>query len=280
MVVAVIMALLVFTDASAINYRSIVSVEEQKVEVPVGNAPRLPYQLWVTYADGKGEYRQVRWMNSSEATEQAEANPAINPVGTIYKVRGFIIGDNTTPNGYPVWAEVKVVEGGYKVPSNVPVAETLPLDAVSIDGENRLTWNRDLDIDQLISLPVKQQLYNYRDTYGLSTEGYPEADGWDSPTTKLKGHGSGHYMSAMAFAFASCQDAVKKEILRNNIRTMVDELRRCQELTFVWNEQLGRFWEARDFAPEEELKEKEKIIENRKTSTAIRGSARDTATAI
>ena len=255
MVVAVIMALLVFTDASAINYRSIVSVEEQKVEVPVGNAPRLPYQLWVTYADGKGEYRQVRWMNSSEATEQAEVNPAINPVGTIYKVRGFIIGDNTTPNGYPVWAEVKVVEGGYKVPSNVPVAETLPLDAVSIDGENRLTWNRDLDIDQLISLPVKQQLYNYRDTYGLSTEGYPEADGWDSPTTKLKGHGSGHYMSAMAFAFASCQDAVKKEILRNNIRTMVDELRRCQELTFVWNEQLGRFWEARDFAPEEELKE-------------------------
>ncbi|MBR4899240.1 MAG: glycoside hydrolase family 127 protein [Prevotella sp.] len=255
MVVAVIMALLVHANASAINYRSIVNVEEQKVEVPVGNAPRLPYQLWVTYADGKGEYRQVRWMNSSEATEQAEANPAINPVGTVYKVRGFIIGDNTTPNGYPVWAEVKVIEGGYMIPSNVPVAETLPLDAVSIDGENRLTWNRDLDIDQLISLPVKQQLYNYRDTYGLSTEGYPESDGWDSPTTKLKGHGSGHYMSALAFAFASCQDAAKKEILRNNIITMVDELRRCQELTFVWNEQLGRYWEARDFAPEEELKE-------------------------
>jgi DUF1680 family protein len=219
----------------------------------VGNAPRLPYQVWVKYADGKGEYRQVRWLNASNATEMAEANPAINPVGTEYKVRGFIIGDNTTTNGYPVTAQVKVVEGAYPVPSNTPVAETLPLDQVSIDGDNRLSWNRDLDIDQLISFPVRQQLYNYRDTYGLSTEGYPEADGWDSPTTKLKGHGSGHYMSAMAFAFASCQDPAKKAILRQNITTMVNELRQCQERTFVWNKELGRYWEARDFAPEAEL---------------------------
>jgi DUF1680 family protein len=219
----------------------------------VGNAPRLPYQVWVKYADGKGEYRQVRWLNASNATEMAEANPAINPVGTEYKVRGFIIGDNTTTNGYPVTAQVKVVEGAYPVPSNTPVAETLPLDQVSIDGDNRLSWNRDLDIDQLISFPVRQQLYNYRDTYGLSTEGYPEADGWDSPTTKLKGHGSGHYMSAMAFAFASCQDPAKKAILRQNITTMVNELRQCQERTFVWNKDLGRYWEARDFAPEAEL---------------------------
>ena len=237
------------------SFRSIKSVETVSVEVPVGNAPRLPYQLWVNYSDGKGEYRQVKWFNASEATEAAEANPSINPVGNIYKVRGVILGDNSTPNGYPVSAEVKVTDGAYAIPSNIPVAETLPLDQVSVDGNNRLTWNRNLDIDQLISLPVKQQLYNYRDTYGLSTDGYPEADGWDSPTTKLKGHGSGHYMSAMAFAFASCQDQAKKDILRKNIIEMVNGLRECQERTFVWNKELGRYWEARDFAPEEELKQ-------------------------
>ena len=231
----------------------IVNTEPVCIETPVGHAPRLPYHLWVTDANGHSEYRQVKWMNTSEATEQAEANPNINPVGTIYKVRGFILGDNTTPNGYPVSAEVRVMEVTEEE-RIVPVAKPLPLDAVSIDGENRLTQNRDLDIDQLISLPVKQQLYNYRDTYGLSTEGYPESDGWDSPTTKLKGHGSGHYMSALAFAFASCQDKTKKDILRRNIIEMVDGLRECQERTFVWNEQLGRYWEARDFAPEEELK--------------------------
>ena len=226
---------LMVSTATAKDIRSIKSVETVSVEVPVGNAPRLPYRLWVKYSDGKGEYRQVKWLNSSEATEKAEANPEINPIGTIYKVRGMILGDNSTPNGYPVSAEVKVVDGTYAVPSNIPVAETLPLDQVSIDGDNRLTWNRNLDIDQLLSLPVKQQLYNYRDTYGLPTEGYPESDGWDSPTTKLKGHGSGHYMSAMAFAYASCQDPAKKAILKRNITEMVNGLRECQERTFVWN---------------------------------------------
>ena len=266
-VMAGLVSVLFLTGASAADRRDVVNVEKVNVEVAVGNAPRLPYQLWVTYGDGSGEYRQVKWLNASEATERAEANPTINPVGTEYKVRGFIIGDNSTPNGYPVSAAVKVVDNyelritNYELSSSArnsefsPVAEPLPLDKVSIDGENRLTHNRDLDISQLISLPVKQQLYNYRDTYGLPTDGYPESDGWDSPTTKLKGHGSGHYMSAMAFAFACCQDKEKKDMLRGNITEMVNELRACQEKTFVWNEQLGRYWEARDFAPEEELRE-------------------------
>ena len=237
------------------GYRTITTIEPVSVLVPVGCAPRLPYQLWVKYNDGHAEYRQVKWQNSSLVREQAEADASINPVGTEYKVKGYVIGDNTTPNGYPVTAQVKVVSEAWKVPQSKPVAETLPLDKVTIDGDNRLTWNRDLDIDHLLSLDVKQQLYNYRDTYGQSTDGYPVADGWDSPTTKLKGHGSGHYMSAMAMAFASCQDAAKKARLKQNIKTMVDELRRCQELTFVWNEQLGRYWEARDFAPEAELRQ-------------------------
>ena len=240
---------------AANDYRSIRKVEPVSVEVPVGNVPRLPYQLWVDYSDGGGEYRQVKWLNSSQATEAAEANPDLTPAGTTYKVRGMILGDNSTSNGYPVSAEVKVTDGKYAVPSHIPVAEPLPLNQVSIDGDNRLTWNRDLDIDQLISLPVKQQLYNYRDTYGLSTEGYPEADGWDSPTTKLKGPGSGHYMSAMAFAFASCQDKARKAVIKSRIIEMVNGLRECQERTFVWDKELGRYWEARDFAPEEELKQ-------------------------
>ena len=236
-------------------YRSISEVEPVNVEVPVGHAPRLPYRLWVKYDNGQGEFRQVRWQNASTVAEQTEADAAVNPVGTSYTVKGYVLGDNTTNNGYPVVANVKVVAQAWEVPAYTPVAQTLPLDKVVLEGDNRLTWNRDLDIDQLISLDVRQQIYNYRDTYGLSTEGYPEADGWDSPTTKLKGHGSGHYMSAMAMAFASCQDASKKDVLRRNIMLMVNELRACQERTFVYDEKLGRYWEARDFAPESELRE-------------------------
>ena len=241
--------------AQAQEYKSIQAVEAVEVQCPAGTAPRLPYQLWVTYADGTAEYRQVRWSNAAPATEQAEADATQNPVGSSYVVRGYITGDNTTTQGFPVMAQVKVVAGSYATPSAKPVAEPLPLNKVHINGENRLTQNRDLDIDQLLSLDVRQQLYNYRDTYGLPTDGYPEADGWDSPTTKLKGHGSGHYMSALAMAYASCTDAAKKERLKENIRTMVNELRACQERTFVYDKALGRYWEARDFAPEAELKE-------------------------
>ncbi len=235
------------------EFRTIVKVEAIEVNSPVGTVPRLPYSVWVTYSDGQSEYRQTRWTNAALATEEAQADSSVYKAGSEYTINGYIIGDDTTVNGYPIVAQIKVVDGMYKTPTAIPAAEPIPLNQVTITGDNRLTSNRDLAIQEIISWDVSQQLYNYRDTYGLSTEGYVKADGWDSPTTKLKGHGSGHYMSALAFAFASATKAEQKEILRNNIKRMVDELRECQERTFVWNDKLGRYWEARDFAPETEL---------------------------
>ena len=235
--------------------KSIKSVEKVSVEAPVGTVPRLPYQLWVTYNDGTGSYRQVRWSNAALAVEKEQSDPALYPVGKKYTIEGHITGDNTTPKGYPVTAKVRVVADQYEVPGNVFKAQPLPLDKVVINGDNRLTSNRDMLIEQVLSWDITQQLYNYRDTYGLSTKGYTVSDGWDSPTTKLKGHGSGHYMSALAFAFASAVKPEHKDALRARMKRMTDELRACQEMTFVWNEELGRWWEARDFAPEAELRE-------------------------
>lgn len=235
--------------------RTITKVEPVSVSCPVGTAPRLPYQLLVTYSDGTQAYRQVRWSNAALATEQEQADAARYPAGKSYTVEGYVTGDNTTPNGYPITAKVRVSPEAYKVPSNVPVAEPIPLDKVRLTGDNRLTSNRDLAIREILSWDVTQQLYNYRDTYGLPTEGYTVSDGWDSPTTKLKGHGSGHYMSALAFAYASATDKGQKAELLSRVKRMVDELRMCQEMTFVWNDSLGRYWEARDFAPEAELRE-------------------------
>jgi len=242
-------------NAAFSQVRTIANVESIDIMCQVGTVPRLPYQVWVTYSDGKAEYRQTKWSNSALATEQSQADPVVNPVGHEYKVTGFIIGDNTTDNGYPITANINVIAEPYATPSNVPIAETVPMNKVVINGENRLTANRNCAIEEIISWDVSQQLYNYRDTYGLSTEGYTVSNGWDSPTTKLKGHGSGHYMSSLAFAFASVTNEDQKNKLRNNISRMVNELRECQERTFVWNEELGRYWEARDFAPEDELRE-------------------------
>ena len=241
------------TTASTV-YRTISKVEAISVDCPVGTVPRLPNLVWVTYSDGYSEYRQVRWANAPLADEQAEADAQKHPAGSQYEIGGFVIGDETTDNGYPVKAQIKVVAEGYQTPGK-EVAHTFSLADVSIDGDNRLTHNRDEALREICSWDVTQQLYNYRDTYGLSTEGYTKSDGWDSPDTKLKGHGSGHYMSAIAQAYAVATNPEQKAILRKNITRMVNELREYQEKTFVYNKELKRNWEARDFAPEAELRE-------------------------
>lgn len=239
---------------AATVYRTISKVSVVTVDCPEGTAPRLPNLVWVTYSDGYSEYRQVRWANAPLADEQAEADAHKHPAWSQYEIGGFVIGDETTDNGYPVKAQIKVVAGSYQTPEK-EVAHTFSLADVSIDGDNRLTHNRDEALREICSWDVTQQLYNYRDTYGLSTEGYTKSDGWDSPDTKLKGHGSGHYTSAIAQAYAVATNPEQKAILRKNITRMVNELRECQEKTFVYNKDLKRNWEARDFAPEAELRE-------------------------
>ena len=245
---------LLFLSFSAFAQKYIVSVEEIKVNSVEGTVPVLPYRAKVQYSDGSSEFRQLRWTNSSREVEKLMAHPSFYPAGTNYTIRGFVIGDNHTEDGYPIQAEVKVVSATASGDMKI-VAEPLPLKDVTIKGDNRLSSNRDLAIKQILSWDVKQQLYNYRDTYGLSTDGYPKSDGWDSPQTKLKGHGTGHYMSALAFAYSSCSDdSLKAEVLER-VEFLLNGLRECQERTFVYDEQLGRYREARDYAPEAQLRD-------------------------
>lgn len=242
------------TSLAESNPRTISKVEGISVSCAAGTVPRLPYRVWVTYSDGTSEYRQVRWSNASAADERNAADVAKHPAKSSYDIAGNIIGDETTANGYPVSAHIDVVADSYAIPQKT-VARTVPLDMVTINGDNRLTHNCEEAIREICSWDVTQQLYNYRDTYGLPTEGYTRSDGWDAPDCKLKGHGSGHYMSAIAQAYAVTTNPEQKAILRKNITRMVNELRECQEKTFVYDANLKRNWEARDFAPESELKE-------------------------
>ena len=137
-----------FEMAAQTTERTITSVEAISISTPAGTVPRLPYQLLVTYSDGTQAYRQVRWGNAALATEQEQAS---YPIGKSYTVEGYITGDDTTPNGYPITAEVSVSADAYAVPSSTPVAEPLPLDKVRLTGDNRLTSNRDLAIREILS---------------------------------------------------------------------------------------------------------------------------------
>lgn len=220
-----------------------------KVQCEVGCVPTLPYRVLVTNSNGEKVYRQVKWLCATPEKEAEMADATLHPVGSSYQVEGVILGDKSATLQALVTV-VKASEAQARIQAN-----PLPLNDVKLTGKNRLTHNRDLALKEICSWDVTQQLYNYRDTYNMSTTGYTRADGWDAPDIKLKGHGAGHYMSALALAYAVAEEPEQKEILRKNITRMVNELRACQEKTFVWSDSLGRYFEARDYAPEAELRE-------------------------
>lgn len=249
--ILLLLALIMATPCSAKNKdRAIKNVSPLNITTPVNTAPRLPWKVMVTYNDDTTEWRQVRW-NGSNTKHEAWMSSA--PTGSEYTVKGWIIGDNTTAEGFPVTATINVTEIAWATPARKPQVTPLPLKDVRLTGSNRLTANRDRNIAHLLSLDVTKMLWNYRDTYGLPTDGYAKSEGWDAPEIKLKGHGTGHYLSGLALAYTATDNDGQRQQLHQRIERMVREMRECQERTFVWSDSLGRYLEARDYAPEAEL---------------------------
>ena len=82
-----------------------------------------------------------------------------------------------------------------------------------------------LMISYLLDQDDDQMLYNFRQVAGLDTKGAAPMTGWDEESCKLKGHTTGHYLSAIALAWA----ATGKQEFLDKINYMVDELAKCQQ---------------------------------------------------
>jgi DUF1680 family protein len=79
--------------------------------------------------------------------------------------------------------------------------------------------------DYLLSIDVDQLLYNFRRTAELDTGGAQEMTGWDSPESQLRGHTTGHFLSAFALCWRETDD---KRIL-DKLNALVCGLGECQE---------------------------------------------------
>jgi hypothetical protein len=66
-------------------------------------------------------------------------------------------------------------------------------------------WNR----GYMMRLPNDRLLHNFRVTAGIKSDAKP-LGGWEAPTSELRGHFVGHYLSAGAMLFASTGDAAVK----------------------------------------------------------------------
>lgn len=82
----------------------------------------------------------------------------------------------------------------------------------------------DRGMNYLKSVDDDQMLYNFRVASGLDTKKAEPMAGWDSPECLLRGHTTGHYLSALALAYRETKDVqIDKKIIY-----MVEELAKCQ----------------------------------------------------
>ncbi|MEL7650032.1 MAG: beta-L-arabinofuranosidase domain-containing protein [Sedimentibacter sp.] len=80
-------------------------------------------------------------------------------------------------------------------------------------------------LECLLNVDDESMLYNFRSAAGVSTNGASPMTGWDAPECRLKGHTTGHYLSALALCFG----ATGNEKIKAKLDYMVDELYMCQQ---------------------------------------------------
>jgi len=87
-----------------------------------------------------------------------------------------------------------------------------------------ISKKQDLNTDYLHRLDPDRLLHNFRVNAGIPSNALP-LEGWESPGCGLRGHFTGHYLSACATLIQSDEDS----LLAKRIRYMIDGLQKCQE---------------------------------------------------
>ena len=178
----------------------------------VGHSPSLPNYVKATYTDGTKNKVKVKWPTKIDASKYAAAGQ--------FTVEGVLIGEKKANKEIKVTANVTVVsedEVAKTVVSDSFDLSDITLDKIGEDG-SILTQNRDRDIAYLKLLDNKRMLYNFYKTFGQTEKiaNVKPLGGWDEPTGLLRGHSTGHYISALALAYGSTGDA--------EIKTKLDEM--------------------------------------------------------
>lgn len=89
------------------------------------------------------------------------------------------------------------------------------------------------DTDRLLTPYVRQAgLADTQDKdskYYQWKEKHPNFRNWGDPSFDLSGHVGGHYLSALALAYAACHDADKKVMLKERMDYMLQVMKDCQD---------------------------------------------------
>ncbi|MCC6233113.1 MAG: Ig-like domain-containing protein, partial [Verrucomicrobiales bacterium] len=183
--------------AASLPKMALLRVPEVAVETRVGVLPRLPRTVPGVYRDGRpGPAVRILWPAPTN-------NHAVRSAGT-YVLQGRIPGSELEPR-----AVVTVKAEGAELRGPVRELEAFPLERVTLnlDAQQRSTpfqRHRDKFLQGLAQADPDRFLYMFRNAFGQpQPKGAQALGGWDSETTRLRGHATGHYLTALAQAYAS-----------------------------------------------------------------------------
>jgi DUF1680 family protein len=200
-------------------YAGLKEVPDITAETVVGRLPRLPVHIRGVYGDGKdGPLVRVIWPSPTDNSQVQQAGA--------YVVTGAVPGTAFAPK-----ATVTVkADTGNESPPCMNLAP-FPLGQVTLDRDDQgrdtpFTRNRDKFVLALAQTDPDSFLYNFRDAFGRpQPQGVRPLRGWDSQTTRLRGHASGHYLSAIAQAYAgSTYDEKLQANFAQKMNYMIDVL--------------------------------------------------------
>jgi len=177
-------------------YNSILtSVPDIQVETFTGHLPRLPRHVKGVYSN-ETEVSTVRVLWPAPMDNNQVLAPGK------YTVTGRVAGTDIQPK-----AIVTVKAPSVRATPNRSL-ETFSLDQVILNTDlhnhdTKFIENRNKFITGLAKTNPDNFLYMFRNAFGQEQpEGAEPMGGWDSQQTKLRGHATGHYLSAIAQAYA------------------------------------------------------------------------------
>lgn len=149
----------------------------------------LPSAVAIQTDDNRVISHLVEWDGPTKRSYQA--------VGT-YEVTGCI-----KDTAYQFTATI-VVSSEVKAALDLPQKLSLfALDHVRLSEGTPFYEAQQNRLAFLLNVNDDQMLHNFRTAAGLDTRDAPEMIGWDAPNSLLKGHTTGHYLSALAKCFAT-----------------------------------------------------------------------------
>jgi DUF1680 family protein len=212
------------TEAQLYN-TYLTGVTNVKVETQMGNLPRLPSYVTGTYRDGvKGPEVRVLWPVATDNTAVAKPGE--------YTITGRVAGTSFEPKA------IITIKNEDNTTAPVLKLESFNLSQVSLQTDahghqTQFVVNRDKFINTLAKTDPNSFLYMFRNAFGQPQPKGAEPLGvWDSQDTKLRGHGTGHYLTAIAQAYAGTgYDKALQANFSQKMEYMVNTLYQLSQLS-------------------------------------------------